>query len=343
MNFGAVGPSMTIRELVESSKKDLPEIDAALANRDSSAWNAAGDLDWELEIRSDDPCIDPTWAPFGRTAAFAALPRQVQNILARRALARALANLQAGEAIGIDVCRRLGQRSKKDGLKNFFLGQAQDEAQHFAALTGFVEKMGGARSDIDPFLEARFNEILASDDEAFLIASTQFFTENLAVPMLQRMESMATHPLLKQIFALMLRDESKHASFGVRYVADRLRDADPETRLAFGSFWLARILQELADPYGSYVAMLVRNWLSEAGVEAFAAIADRLIEEQRAIREKEREMLARGEYVPQLLLSAVKVGLLAPDILNALGAEHHPLIAGALKAAGRDRGLSGFA
>ncbi len=57
-----------------------------------------------------------------------------------------------------------------------------------------------------------------------------------------------------------------------------------------------------------------------------------IIDEQAEINAEERRKAAAGRRVPHVLRSARRAGLLAPDILQALDLQDHPLITGAQKA-----------
>jgi hypothetical protein len=60
-------------------------------------------------------------------------------------------------------------------------------------------------------------------------------------------------------------------------------------------------------------------------------LAPAMLREQQAINEADLAEAAAGTKVPHLLKSARRVGLLAPEILDALGLASHPLIRGALR------------
>jgi hypothetical protein len=71
--------------------------------------------------------------------------------------------------------------------------------------------------------------------------------------------------------------------------------------------------------------------LREAGVENADALRPQLLREQQEINAADLAEAASGAKVPHLLKSARRAGLLAPDILEALGLANQPLIRGALR------------
>ena len=71
--------------------------------------------------------------------------------------------------------------------------------------------------------------------------------------------------------------------------------------------------------------------LREAGVEDAERSAPQMLREQQAINAADLAEAASGAKVPHLLKSARRAGLLAPEILEALGFANQPLIRGALR------------
>jgi len=142
----------------------------------------------------------------------------------------------------------------------------------------------------------------------------------------------ATHPLLRRIIELITRDESRHMGFGVLYIAEWMRQQSPDGRIAFARQWLPQILGSLLDRPGPILLGRVIRRLKEAGLDDADALRPQLLREQQEINAADLAAAASGEKVPHLLKSARRAGLLAPEILEALGIANQPLIRGALRA-----------
>lgn len=306
-------------------------MNALFSKAHSMDWDIDRDVDWSLEVRDDDPCVDPAWATLGRTPTFQSLPGEVQVQLTRRELARTLNVLQVGESVAQDVCAKLALLCEEEDYRNHAVAQAMDEARHHLAYVRFLEKMGVTEPpNIDSGTEELFDALLETDDVAVLIATEQFFLESLAMRIFERMVEHATHPLLRDIVALVKRDESRHMGFGVLWVSRHLAGLDDAGRYAFASQWLPRILDRGGPPGPRMVERTARR-LADAGVSGAEDRAARMVEEQRAIVEADREEAASGRRVSQLLTSARRAGLLAPDILRELGVADDPLVRAALR------------
>ncbi len=319
----------TTRELLRLKNTGHAGINALFSKAHSMDWDIDRDVDWSLAVAADDPCVDPSWAPFGRTATWRALPRRVQVEVTRAALVRMLHILQVGESVAQDVCARLALICPEEDYRNHAVAQAMDEARHHLAYVRFLAKVGDTPEPIDGFTEAMFDELLASEDRTYLIAGEQFFLESLAMPLFERLAEKATHPLLRDIVRLINRDESRHVAFGVLYVAEHLAQASPAERRAFAERWLPRIVGILSDRGPGFPRLTLAR-LRAAGVADAEAVALRMAEEQREIDRDERE--ESGRRVPHLLTSARRAGLLVPDLLEPLGLADHPLVRSALHA-----------
>jgi hypothetical protein len=240
--------------------------------------------------------------------------------------------LQVGESVAQNVCAKLVLVLREEDYRNHAAAQAMDEARHHLAYRRFLDRMGERVEDIDPGTEMMFDSLLAADDPLELIATEQFFLESFAMSIFESMREHATHPLLRRIIELITRDESRHMGFGVLYLAEWLRRQPLDTRIRFAQSWLGQILGALLDKPGPlFLARVVRR-LRDAGLSDAERLGPQMLREQQAINEAELQAAAAGTKVPHLLKSARRVGLLEPEILDAVGFGNHPLVRGALRA-----------
>ena len=123
--------------------------------------------------------------------------------------------LQVGESVAQNVCARLVLVLREEDYRNHAAAQAMDEARHHLAYRRFIDAMGEEVEDIDAGTEMMFDALLGMEDPLELIATEQFFLESLAMNIFEGIQQNATHPLLKNILALITRDESRHMGFGI--------------------------------------------------------------------------------------------------------------------------------
>ena len=322
---------MRTRELLNLRNTGHPGINALFAKAHSADWDFEQDVDWGVPVERDDPLVSHAWAAYGKTPTFQALPEHVKTHATRRALGRILNILQVGESVAQDVCARLVLTLREEDYRNHAAAQAMDEARHHLAYRRFIDAMQEDVEDIDAGTEMMFDALLSTDDPLELIATEQFFLESFAMNIFEGIRREATNPLLRRILELITRDESRHMGFGVLYVAERMRREPMEWRIAFARRWLAEILGSLLDRPGPIFLGRVIRRLHEAGVKDADTLAPRMLREQQEINRAELADAASGATVPHLLKSARRVGLLEPEIVDALDLSSEPLVRGALR------------
>jgi hypothetical protein len=322
---------MRTRELLNLRNTGHPGMNSLFAKAHSADWDFENDVDWTLPVEPDDPLVAHGWAAYGRTPTFQALPERVKAHASRRAVGRMLNILQVGESVAQDVCARLVLTLRAEDHRNHAAAQAMDETRHHLAYRRFLDAMGEQVEDIDPGTEMMLDGLLAMTDPLELIATEQFFLESFAMSIFEGLRRDATHPLLRRILELITRDESRHMGFGVLYVAEWMHGQPLDRRIAFARRWLGQILGALMDRPGPIMLARVVRRLREAGVPDAEALAPQLLREQHELNAAELAEAASGTKVPQLLKSARRAGLLAPEILDALGLAGQPLVRGALR------------
>jgi hypothetical protein len=324
--------TLKTRELIQLETTGSAGVHALFAKAHSMDWDLERDVDWGAELRPDDPLVDFTWAPYGRTPTFATLPRHVRVSCTRQALGRQLNVLQVGESVAQDVCAKLALLFREEDYRNHAVAQAMDEARHHLAYRRILERMAEPVEDLDPFTEALFDDLLVCDDVTTLVATEQFFLESLAMRIFERLAEAARHPLLRDVVSLIKRDESRHMGFGVLFVARHLESLDLEGRVAFARAWLPRIVRMLSDGPGPIMKARATERLRRAGASDPEALAEQMHAEERELEAADRAQLLGGRRVPHLLASCRRAGLLVPELLEATALSGHPLIEGALRA-----------
>ena len=126
--------------------------------------------------------------------------------------------------------------------------------------------MGEEVEGIDAGTEMMLDALLSMDDPLDLIATEQFFLESFAMGIFEGMRENATHPLLRRLLEIITRDESRHMSFGVLYLAGWMGRQPIDRRIAFARRWMGQILGSLLDRAGPIMLARVMRRLRDAGV-----------------------------------------------------------------------------
>jgi len=324
---------MRTRELLQLQNTGHAGINALFSKAHSAGWDIDRDVDWTATVAADDPLVDYAWMAFGETPTFLALPEPVKCYTTRRALGRMLNVLQVGESVAQDVCSKIGLVVREEDYRNHAAAQAMDEARHHLAYRRFIEKMNEPVEDIDLGTEMMFDALLAADSPLDLIATEQFFLESVAMDIFESIHTHARHPLLRDLLALITRDESRHMGFGILYVAEWMRTHTLDERVAFARRWLGQMLFAATDQPGPILLGRMLRRLRDAGVDNADALGSQILREQQAVNAAQRDEALAGRRIPQVMKSARRAGLLAPDILAALGLADHPLVQVTLRTA----------
>jgi hypothetical protein len=324
---------MRTRELMNLQNTGHQGINALFAKAHSADWDIENDVDWSTPVPKDDPLVAFEWGAFSKTPTFAALPHEVKVYVTRRGVGRILGILKLGEAVAQDVCARLALLLPHEDYRNHAVAQAMDEARHHLAYRRFLEKMDEEVEPIDAGTEMMFESLLRSNDPLEMIATEQFFLESLAMGLFESIARHATNPLLRTILTLITRDESRHMGFGVLYIDEWMKAHTPDERIAFARRWLPQMFGVIADQPGPLMASRIVTRMQEAGVADAEVLGEQMLAEQAEVNRAEAREVLAGRRLPHLLTSARRAGLLAPEIVAALGLGEHPLVIAAERAA----------
>jgi len=324
--------TMRTRELMNLRNTGHQGINALFAKAHSADWDIENDVDWSIPVAKDDPLVAFEWGAFSKTPTFQSLPHEVQVHITRRGVGRILGILKLGEAVAQDVCAKLALLLPQEDYRNHAVAQAMDEARHHLAYRRFIDKMDEELEEIDLGTEMMFESLLRSNDPLQLIATEQFFLESLAMGLFESIAKHATNPLLRDILTLITRDESRHMGFGVLYIDEWMKSHTLEERIGFARQWLPQIFGVLADQPGPLLLSRVVARMKEAGVDNADELGAQMLTEQVEVNHAEAREVLSGRRLPHLLTSARRAGLLAPEIVAALGLSEHPLVRAAERA-----------
>jgi hypothetical protein len=224
-------------------------------------WNASTAIDWSRPIRNFS---EETYA----TVAKQISREDFDRICAERR-AFTFTQLFIGEQAALALCAQLLNMVPEVETKFCLAGQIIDEARHVEVFGRYLEKLG-VEAPANPPLEELIHRLLESDHYGEKIVGMQIFLEGIAVGLFQRFQHDSPDPLMRELITLVLRDESRHAGFGVIYLADRFRQSSAAERARIEKFVadLWRLFHHAtASPFGG---------VNEFLVDTFADIRHRL-------------------------------------------------------------------
>ena len=230
-------------------------------------WNASTEIDWSRPIRNySEETYDQVKSQFSR--------EDFDRLCGERR-AFTFTQLFLGEQAALALCSQLLNMVPETETKFCLAGQIIDEARHVEVFGRYLDKLG-FDSPFNPPLEELIHRLLESDHYGEKIVGMQIFLEGIAVGLFQRFQHDSPDPLMRELITLVLRDESRHAGFGVIYLADRFRNVSAAERSRIegfvGDLW--RLFHHAtASPFGGVNDFLadtfadIRHRLRRIGLE----------------------------------------------------------------------------
>jgi hypothetical protein len=230
-------------------------------------WNASTEIDWSRPIRNYS---EEAYAALGRSVSREDFDRACAE---RRAFT--FTQLFLGEQAALALCAQLLNMVPEVETRFCLAGQIIDEARHVEVFGRYLDKLG-VDAPFNPPLEELVHRLLDSDHYGEKIVGMQIFLEGIAVGLFQRFQRESPDPLMRDLITRVLRDESRHAAFGVVYLADRFRDLSAAERGRIegfiGDLW--RLFHDAtASPFGGVNEFLadtfvdIRHRLQSIGLE----------------------------------------------------------------------------
>ena len=177
-------------------------------------WNATTEIDWSRPIRNFS---DAEYEMVKRVYS-----REDYDRIRGQQRAFTFTQLFLGEQAALALCAQLLNQVPEMETKLCLAGQVIDEARHVEVFGKYLDKLGHD-APLNPALEELVHRLLDSDHYGEKIVGMQIFLEGIAVGLFQRFQKESPDPFLRDVIGLVLRDESRHAGFGVIYLADRFK------------------------------------------------------------------------------------------------------------------------
>jgi len=207
-------------------------------------WNATEAIDWSRPIRNFS---EEAYAPFRER-----IGREDFDHLCAERRAGTFSNLFLGEQAALALCGQLLNMCDEMEAKFCLAGQIIDEARHVEVFGKYLDKLN---TDVpgNPALEELIGRLLESEHYGEKIVGMQIFLEGIAVGLFQTFQTDSPDPLMRELIVLVLRDESRHAGFGVQYLQGKFTDASAAERARVerfvGDLW--RLFHHAtASPFG---------------------------------------------------------------------------------------------
>jgi len=190
-------------------------------------WNATTQIDWSRPVRNfSDEAYEEVKAVYSR--------EDYDRIRARER-AFTFTQLFFGEQAALALCAQLLNECPEIETKFCLAGQIMDEARHVEVFGKYLDKLD-VDAPLNPALEELVHRLLDSDHYGEKIVGMQIFLEGVAVGLFQQFQHTSPDPLMRDMIGLVLRDESRHAGFGVIYLSDKFGSVSTAERRRIEDF-----------------------------------------------------------------------------------------------------------
>lgn len=134
-----------------------------------------------------------------------------------------------GEQGAFGLCSQLINMVPDMEAKLYIGTQIVDEARHVEAFAKYAGFAGGFVT-LNPLLIELLTSFVQAETYEEKIVGMQVFVEGMILEVFKSMRNNTPCPILKDMLELVIRDESRHANFGVLYLSKKMRDASPALR-----------------------------------------------------------------------------------------------------------------
>jgi hypothetical protein len=209
----------------------------------SMNWNASVDVDWSS--KSPACPLSATQVGLDSFPGFAALQPSHKDSFLWDYLEWHVSQFLHGEQGALLVASQLVTCAPDTAAKLFAASQTYDEARHVEVFKRYLESRGLKIQPINSSLSRLLQKLLTDERWDLKLIGMQLIIESLALAILHSLSKRCNDPLLNQIIAYVLKDESRHIQFGESFLKSHLaglsqQERDERARFGFDACVIMR-------------------------------------------------------------------------------------------------------
>ena len=193
-------------------------------------WNASVDVDWGRTFPRSESPVAAGINPFEGYAPFEELTPEQKVDFAWHQQCWTLSQFLHGEQGALLVASQLVSCGPTYDAKLYAGSQTFDEARHVEVFSRYLFEKVGFMYPINVHLKALLDKVLTDPRWDLKFIGMQNIIEGLALAAFRTIQFSSCDPLLHDIVALVIRDESRHVAFGVTYMEQFVRSLSPAER-----------------------------------------------------------------------------------------------------------------
>jgi hypothetical protein len=178
----------------------------------TNQWNA-DDLAWDTIIDPSKPIVQRGDTAYSQMPFYKRLSQTQQETFAAHSTAQMLSQFLHGEQGAVMTAATVTHSVPDTVAKYYAASQTMDEARHVEVYDRYIKKLA-IHYPMMPWLKKLIDVTLQTKDYRKVMIGMNMIVEGLALGAFNNMYRQTDEPLLKSITFNVMRDESRHVSFG---------------------------------------------------------------------------------------------------------------------------------
>ncbi|MEI9988839.1 MAG: ferritin-like domain-containing protein [Rhizomicrobium sp.] len=198
-------------------------------------WDSDELLPWDTQVDPSKPMVSDRSSMFHKMPFFAKLSKSQRETFTAHSTAQLLSQFLHGEQGALMTAACVTHSVPDAKAKLYAASQTMDEARHVEVYSKYCDKIAMVYP-MSPWLKTLIDATLKSDRYEKVMIGMNMIVEGLALGAFNNMYHSTTCPLLKALTFNVMRDESRHVSFGHAYLGPVIAKLDEAEREELAEF-----------------------------------------------------------------------------------------------------------
>jgi hypothetical protein len=198
------------------------------AKRDQ--WNGTQRLDWSIDVDPESALVPDAGIGIYGTPIWERLTDREKCRLRHEAITWQLCQFLHGEQGALLATAQIVDSVPWYEAKQYGATQVMDEARHVEVYRRFVQEKLEHEYPVNPALKTLLDQILSDSRWDMKFLGMQIVVEGLALAAFGTIRDTTTNPLLRDLTAAVMEDESRHVAFGVLSLREFCQDLSEKDR-----------------------------------------------------------------------------------------------------------------
>jgi hypothetical protein len=199
------------------------------AKRDQ--WNSTERLDWSVDVDPEAELVPDVGIGIYGSPIWQKLSDKEKRRLRHEAITWQLCQFLHGEQGALLATAQIVDSVPWYEAKQYGATQVMDEARHVEVYRRFVQEKLEHEYPVNPQLKSLLDAVLSDSRWDMKFLGMQIIVEGLALAAFGTIRDTASNPLLRDLTAAVMEDESRHVAFGVLSLREHCRDLSERDRL----------------------------------------------------------------------------------------------------------------